>query len=262
MGSQWEKLPGLAKDIGVGANGSAWIIGTNPVGTNGDFGVHRWTGTDWDSIDGGGVRIDVDAVGNPWIVNANGEIFQRLNNRWQKLPGLARDIGVGANGAAWIVGTNPVAATRLLQRVAHGFRSTRISTPVLFMPPQQKAASDFGVYRWTGSSWAGTDGGGIRIDVDGQGNPWLVNRMGEIFRRVNDQWQKISGLGRDIGAGPRNSVWVIGTNRVGVSGDFGVHKWTGRTGWQGIDGGGIQISVDDQNLPWVVNSRGEIYRRR
>src|SRR5262249_26286183 len=103
----WGKLPGLARDIGAGADGSVWVIGTNPVGNDG-VGDFRWTGSDWEAIDGGGVRIDVDEGGNPWVVNSGGQIFRRINDRWQLLPGLARDIGAGADGSVWVIGTNPV----------------------------------------------------------------------------------------------------------------------------------------------------------
>ncbi|HEU4679290.1 MAG TPA: tectonin domain-containing protein, partial [Terrimicrobiaceae bacterium] len=94
-GQAWRQVPGTAKDIGVGADGSVWIIGTNPSGTADNFGVHRWTGKDWQGVEGGGVRIDVDPKGNPWVVNAKGEIFRRVKDTWQHLPGAAKDIGVG-----------------------------------------------------------------------------------------------------------------------------------------------------------------------
>ena len=129
--STWDQLPGFAKDIGVGGDGSVWIIGTNPGGTEHDFGIHKWTGSNWQGIEGGAVRIDVDQSGNPWIVNSNGEIFRRVNDRWEHLPGFAKDIGVGGDGSVWIIGTNP--------------RGTE---------------HDFGIHKWTGSNWQGIEGGG------------------------------------------------------------------------------------------------------
>ena len=74
-GQAWRQVPGSAKDIGVGADGSVWIIGTNPSGTKDNFGVHRWTGKDWFGVEGGGVQISVDKSGEPWMVNALGNIF-------------------------------------------------------------------------------------------------------------------------------------------------------------------------------------------
>ena len=230
-GKTWVQQRGSAKDIGVGGDGSVWIIGTNPGGTAHDFGIHRWTGNNWQGIEGGGVRIDVDQTGNPWIVNSNGEIFRRVNDTWEHLPGSAKDIGVGGDGSVWIIGTNPGGT-----------------------------AHDFGIHRWTGSNWQGIEGGGVRIDVDQMGNPWIVNSNGEIFRRVNDTWVHLPGSAKDIGAGGDGSVWIIGTNPGGTAHDFGIHRWTGNN-WQGIEGGGVQISVDSSGLPWIVNSMGNIFSR-
>jgi len=35
----WQQLPGLAKDIGVGADGSVWVIGMDPE--PGGYGIHH-----------------------------------------------------------------------------------------------------------------------------------------------------------------------------------------------------------------------------
>jgi len=75
FGSSWEQLPGTAKDIGISANGSVWIVGTNPV--IGGYGIYRWVEDEekWEVVsDDGAVRIDVDPHGNPWIVKDNGSI--------------------------------------------------------------------------------------------------------------------------------------------------------------------------------------------
>jgi hypothetical protein len=39
----WTLLPGLANDIGVGADGTVWVIGADAV--PGGYGIHRWTGS-------------------------------------------------------------------------------------------------------------------------------------------------------------------------------------------------------------------------
>ena len=56
-GGSWQMLPGLAKDIGVGADGSVWVIGTDSTG--GGYGIHRWNGNNWTKIDGGAEQISV-----------------------------------------------------------------------------------------------------------------------------------------------------------------------------------------------------------
>ncbi|MBC8118988.1 MAG: hypothetical protein H7X75_05360, partial [Burkholderiaceae bacterium] len=143
--AQWQLLPGLATDIGVGARGDAWVVGIDQV--EGGHSIYRWGGNDWQIVAGGAVRIDVDPQGIPWVVNSSNQIFRLGPGGWQQVPGLARDIGVGANGTVWVIGVTPV-------------------------------DGGFTVHRWDGRSWVLVPGGGVSIDVDPQGNPWVVNDRG------------------------------------------------------------------------------------
>lgn len=70
----WRLLPNGATDIGIGANGSVWITGTNPV--PGGYGIYQWNGSGWVAIPGGAVRIAVDPFGNPWVADNGGFISQ------------------------------------------------------------------------------------------------------------------------------------------------------------------------------------------
>jgi Tectonin domain len=227
----WRLLPGRARDIGVGADGSVWIIGTSPVGAAGDFSIYRFAGTYWAVVSGGAVRIAVGPNGVPWIVNSAGQIFRREGNAWKPLPGRAKDIGVGADGTVWIIGTNPVGT-----------------------------AGDFGIYSLVGGSWVAVEGGAVRISVAPDGMPWIVNAAGQIFRRRGDSWRDpYPGFGKDIGVGPDSSVWLIATGRVGNAADFGIFEWDG-SNWAKAPGGGIGIAVGPNSVPWMVNSAGSIYR--
>ena len=50
-----------------------------------------------------------------------------------------------------------------------------------------------------------------RIAVDPQGNPWIVDFSGNIFRAVNGSFQQMPRLARDIGIGGNGAAWVIGS---------------------------------------------------
>jgi hypothetical protein len=213
-----------ASDIAASADGTAWIVGTDSI--RGGHSIFRWSGASWSNVDGGALRIDVDGRGTPWIVNADHLIFRRNRNRWEQLPGAAVDIGAGADGSVWVIGTNP--------------------TP-----------GGYGIYRWNGADWSPVDGGGIRIDVDDRGNPWVVNSDGLIFRRAQDRWEQLPGSARDISIGNGDSAWIIGTEPT--QGGHGVHRWNGRD-WTRMDGGGAQISAAGERV-WLVNSSGSVYTR-
>jgi len=131
----WHRMPGLAKDIGIGANGAVWIIGADVINNN--HGIYKWTGTQWVKVSGAAVRIDVAPDGTPWVVNAAGDIFKFNNNSWHQLPGKATDISVGADGTAWIIGTDSV-------------------------------AGGHSIFKWNGYKWVHIPGGATVISVGGK----------------------------------------------------------------------------------------------
>jgi hypothetical protein len=155
----WSQRAGCATDIGIGTDGSVWIVGCSPV--NGGYGMFKWTGTTWqgDVTGGGATRIAVDSTGKPWIVNSHSEIFQRssavpTNGYWQIVSGGARDIGVGPEGYPWIIGTS--------------------------VSPW----GSYSIFAWDDQlgTWKSVDGGGSQITVGRNGRPWITNSSGSIFR--------------------------------------------------------------------------------
>ncbi|MFC1746219.1 tectonin domain-containing protein [Candidatus Riflebacteria bacterium] len=202
----WKRLPGLGLDIGVGAKGNAWVIGLNHV-------PYYWDGRAWRQTNGGLDRCDVDPLGRIWGVNKVNDIWLReKNGAWHKLPGKAIDIGCGGpgNGVTCIIGTNKQ------------------------------------TYKWTGKKWLSFGGGAVRVDVDKNGNPWVVNQVGDIWWHEvkRKKWHKLTGKAIDISCGPDGSIWILGLNKT-------VYKWTGKTWVQG-EGKGYHITVDHRGLPWVI----------
>ncbi len=222
----FQGLPGAGNDIAVGANGAAWLIGTNPLG-GGNFGIYHWTGTTWAQIPGGAVTITVDPSGNPWVINSSHSIYHWNGSTWQQFPGGGTDISVGANGAIWLIGTNPL------------------------------GGGNFGIYHWTGTTWAQFPGAAVKIAVDPNGNPWVINSSHSIYHWNGSSWQLFPGGGTDISVGANGAIWLIGTNPLG-GGNFGIYHWTGTT-WASVPGVATRIAVDPNGNPWVINAAGGIY---
>ena len=206
-GRVWQQLSGLATAIGVGADGSAWVIGTNTV--PGGFGIWRLAGNNWVQVDGGAVRITVDGRGEPWVVNSDGRIFNRRGNTWRELPGRAADIGAGGNGEIWIIGTD--------------------STP-----------GGASIYRWSGNDWARVDGAAVRIAAGPDGNPWVVNADGRIYRRQANSWVELPGRAKDIAVSTTGTAWIIGTDAA--PGGNAISYWNGAA-WVRIEGGAVGIAA-------------------
>jgi len=194
-GKKWQKMPGKAHDIGVGANGKIWHIGKN--------GIYRWDGK-WVQIPGKAVKIDVDRDGNAWTVNKSNDIHRFDGKKWIKMPGKAKDIGIGANGTVAVIGTN--------------------DSP----------------YVWNGKGWDEVAGKAIHITVNKNGDPWVVTKSKSIYA-----WDKASQLkpskvappkpgtggGSPVPGGTWSQLQVKHSNKcldvAGVSKSNGgaVHQW-------------------------------------
>ena len=73
--NSWNKMPGEAREITAGADGSVWIIGMDRQAEG--YGIYKWNGSDWSKSDGAGRKIAVDRSGKPWVINDSGNIYVR-----------------------------------------------------------------------------------------------------------------------------------------------------------------------------------------
>lgn len=177
-----EPKPGLANDVAIGADGSVWLIGTlGPDSSN--FYVYKWNGSNWDldQTGGAGVRISVGPTGEPWIIDSSGRILRRTsadpaNGAWvQASPDLARDLSVGASDV-WILGTANI--------------GNNLGFTIRMVPGA--AAGDFNGEagaRGVDAGEAGVQPGqavnGAAVSIAaGPDAIWIINRLGDIFRRV------------------------------------------------------------------------------
>jgi len=134
------------------------------------------------------MRISVDPEGNPWIVQDQGQVLYFKDDSFKPMPGRARDIAVGADGSVYAVGWN-------------------------------KYKRGFGLWKYFGEVWNRQSGYGHRIAVDNNGQPWVVTKIGRVFRKTPAGWKLIKGKLNDIAVGPEGSI-------VGVRENKGVYKYS------------------------------------
>lgn len=240
LGSSWEVIPGAATDIGVGLEGSLWVLGTGTV--SGGYRLHLWKGqSSWAGYEGGAVRISVAPEGLPWVINEAHQIFQMdKSGSWTLLPGRATDIGVGAGGSVWVVGL-------------------------------QGDASDGGkpIFRWSGSEWVAIKGSAERISVDAKGVAWIINKDHRVFRynssTPDNPWESVGSESlkdvhpADIAVGANGTVWIVAPKES--TGGGGVFYWdeTAKT-WCRTEGSASHVAVGADGQPFVVNSDAVIFR--
>lgn len=170
-----------------------------------DGSVHRWVAGDWQEIKHYGnpivnvsvrpngeavfsfeqysLKRAIDSTGAFWniyprdstiyITDANGQ------DHFEQKLGTARDIAVGGDDSVWIIGT-------------------------------KAASGGYQILYKQGQEWIPIDGAAVRIAVDPQGNPWVVNDLGVVYRRENNAWKKIDGiLAKGIAIGRDGKVLLI-----------------------------------------------------
>jgi hypothetical protein len=196
---KWTALPGTALSIGANAKGDVWLIG-NASGA--DHPIYRKNGTTWQLMPGGGTRIAVDPAGNAWVVNSAGAIYHFTGTAWQKIAGpKSIDIGVGANGSVWVIGAD--------------YSISRLTVPYNSPGPYE---------------WQAVPGGGLRIAVGPDGNPWVVNAAHEIYHSNGSSWSRLPGTATSIAIDAGGVAFVAGV-------DGNVYRWAG-TNWtqEGVAG--------------------------
>lgn len=255
----WTLVGGRATDISRGFS-DVWAVSDSGFGPGAtDFIVQKLAADGSGSVNPDlnmtAVSIATSASGVPWVVKSNGTIFARSNSAagsgsWTQMPGCARDIGIGGNfpPSVWVIGC--------------GF-------------------PDGTVYRWMGSAngwWPCFQGGAaVRIAVDFEGKPWVVNSQGRVFRRTSGDpnsgtWIELpapSPGAADIGVHLQGeTVWTWITNTSG--GIFALNQQTGngneagegfpnRNGWVQVAGGARRVAVYGTSV-WVTNSANQIFR--
>lgn len=208
------QLPGTAKDIDIGSDGSIWRIGVDST-------IARFEEGGWTKIDGTASRIAVDNFGFPWVVRSTGEILRRNGRKWIVLSGTAVDIDINQKGDVWVVGRDGwirrwggedwVDATKAdAARIAVDWQGipyvidSKGEVPSIGPTRSLGAAKAFAagadgslwligstlsVSKWTSESkWKEEIKGTFsEITIDNGGSPILIDTKGNIFRASSDK---------------------------------------------------------------------------
>ncbi|MBI3864606.1 MAG: hypothetical protein HY290_22215 [Planctomycetia bacterium] len=225
----WEFLPGLAREVALGADGSAFCLGVGEMPAGG-YSIHRWNGADWDHIDGAAIKIAVGSDGSVWVVNREHGILRSMGVGWQPLPGLAREIACGVDGSAWCLSSGDF------------------------------APGGGSIHFWNGGDWNHVEGAAVKIAVGPDGLPWIVNSAGQIFRRSGEGWELMSGLASEIACGADGSVWCLSA-AAAPTGDHSIHVWKGGD-WEYIPGAAVKIAAGPAGSVLTVDAGNRIFRGR
>ena len=153
-------MPGTGSDIGIGADGSIFAIGTQSVSATGGFNIMKWNGSNWDTLqDCSGIHIAVAPNGIPWVVNKSNIVYQNSGGvLWNPIPGVSgNDIGIGADGSVFVTGKD--------------------STLASYQPP---------IYQYNNGGWNKLNNvSGTSISVSPKGIPYWIDKSNNIYKLSN-----------------------------------------------------------------------------
>jgi hypothetical protein len=230
-----------ARDIGINSEDNVWVIGRDPRGEEGNYGVWYYNPSEkiWRSAPGYGVAIAGDGIaGNvAWVVRADGKLMIQD-------PGAARDM-------------NDYTPTDYTKDVASGKN-------VRWKIGSRRMGNDWAILSccgWT-ETQPGTTAAASRIGVGLNDDPYVVNSRNEIYwySRAQNRWSRLPGEANDIGAGADGTVWVIGNTAADSGGNYRIYRWDAGAGtWRAHPNGkGVRIAVDRSGNPWVVQADGKV----
>lgn len=235
-GTAWVTLPGTARDLSIGVDGTAYSVGTQGQ-------LWRWVPGNgaWTRVAANAMAVAVAPNGNPWIVTPDSEIYanepnslsrgaqgvlastpvfsQRLN--WRRMRGVAQQVAISASGAVLVLGRGGE------------------------------------LWQWRGrDDFVSLPGRLSRIALAPDGAPWGVDAEGRILRSVRNSWVEVPGRARDIAIGALGAMWIIQPDGIPA-------QWQPQPGtWQAVSSPlkAEHIAVDPAGAAWILAEGGKVYR--
>lgn len=229
---QWTEVGGAGVDLAIGANNVPYLLGKNDRG-EGMRRLYRFEKGGWVDLGVNGKRVSVDGLGRPWLVGEKNRVkFFRYNKTWFGLHGVAHDIGVGGE-SYFEVSTEPESGGFAIQQ---------------FLGDKE------------GETWRRMPGGAVKIAVNQNGVPLVVNKTGFVYAWHKEEWRQWGyGTADDIGIsqGEDGKVWIV--TQTPYPGGKQLAFWNGR-GWTGIDRGARVVAPAPDGSIWIIDEDLKIFR--
>lgn len=227
--------PGNFTDVGVGADGSVFLVGSNEIPGTLGYRVYKYVNNELHKLpDCGAIRVAVSPQGVPWVVNYQNQVLMYNAGTWQQKPGgLATDIGTGADGSVYAISTTVYSTT-----------------------------GGFTILKWNGTGWdTMTDCSGTRIAADQHGIPWVTNKSNIVYQFSGSVlWNPINAFqANDIGIGADGSIYISAWD-TGVYGyEPPIYKYNG-SGWTQVSNAfGTSVSVGPTGTLWWLDTSGALH---
>ena len=271
QGSYWEELPGKARLIKAGPDGSIWMVTQDNHLMQWNVRSQAWTPAISSPIPAI-KRLAINADGKPWVLDNDGKVRRFGGKTWTTLPELAaKDLDIGPEGTVFVVDDEKY------------------------------------LWRWNANRkrWEHLNGEATSVAVGPNGTPWVTRRNGEIlaagffdelpeskvstvsaaminaqkfnqdklsFSPIDElgnssgkyalgsnpnerlEFQKLIGMPRELAIGADGSIF-------GINFDGNLLRWNNESNaFLGFPGQFNRIAVSPEGKPWGITIKGEVFR--
>ncbi len=256
-GQAFEPMPGTARDLGVGPDGTVFIVSL-------DGEVARWDRHNerfiliLDRYDAS--AIAVGPGGKPWIADADGTVVASAMFSRQAEQKKTQETGPEPESEEK---PGPVPSNQVTETGALAFTLVEGKVRDLGVGPEGHvyAVGDSGQLLRFNDDERAFEGFSLsvkadRVAVDKEGKPWVVTVLGQVYHYDGTMWRQISGpkgKARDVAVGLDDTVVV--------SDDSGrLYEYRpGKKRLILVQGRGDRLGVDPQGAAWAVDLEGRIW---
>lgn len=92
---------------------------------------------------------------------------------------------------------------------------------------------------------------------------WAIGEDGRIYRQVNTGvgWIEQPGCATAIANAGNDNVWIVGCDAADGAGNRNLYRWNG-SAWIKQLGAGVEVALQPDGKPWIVQADGGIWRLR
>jgi hypothetical protein len=117
---------------------------------------------------------------------------------------------------------------------------------------------NFLVLRGSGSAWDYLGFSAVSLALHPDGSLWATNHRGDIRVYRDGIVKHWPGRARQVAIGRGGEIWGLGMEET--EDGYPVLEWTGSEWNELRSDGGVDIAVDPEGRPWIVDREGSIFR--
>jgi len=238
QGLNWTQLPGAATQVAASADGSIWVLSTDPSGP--DKYIWHYSGGSWTNISGLASQIAVAPNGTLYAINSGGGTFTYSGGLWTALGGGAAALTAAADGSTYVLSNGGGGPDRAIWHNVSGTWS------------QVPGAGTSLAASWDTGSYS-VPGGNMT-----PGGLFILNSSGGIYyENPGGSFSTLPGGASAVAATTSGGLFALGYPANSAGNSLYYYNYSSST-WTAEPGSGVSIANDGAHL-YVVGASGAIY---